>query len=98
MVSRSSTRILASSAPKGSSSSSTCGSCARARATATRRCWPPGGRPRRGRRIALERDQLQQLITPACTVATPNTAHPQGELDVFPDRHVTKQRVVLEYQ
>src|ERR1019366_1151340 len=50
MVSGSSTRILASRAPNGSSSSSTCGSWARARATATRCCWPPESWP--GRRLA----------------------------------------------
>ena len=39
--SRSDTRILASSADSGSSSSSTCGFGASARASATRCCWPP---------------------------------------------------------
>ena len=39
--SRSETRILASSADSGSSSSRTCGSIASARASATRCCWPP---------------------------------------------------------
>ena len=38
---RSSLRTLASSAPNGSSSSSTCGSIASARASATRWRWPP---------------------------------------------------------
>ena len=38
---RSETRILASSADSGSSSSSTCGRTASARASATRCCWPP---------------------------------------------------------
>ena len=61
--SRSCTRTLASSADSGSSSSSTCGWIASARASATRCCWPPDSWwrtcPLRG-----QPDQLQHLAGP----------------------------------
>jgi hypothetical protein len=97
-VSRSSTRILASSAPKGSSSTSTAGSCASARATATRCCWPPESCAGLALAEALERHELQQLRAALAALGRAHAAHLQRELDVLGHRHVAEQRVVLEHE
>ena len=95
---RSSSRIFASSAPNGSSSSSTRGSCASARASATRCCWPPESSLGKPLVVALERDEPQQLRAPAAAVAAAHAARAQRELDVVGHRHVAEQRVVLEHE
>ena len=59
---RSSMRTLASSAPNGSSSSSTVGSIAIARASATRWRWPPDNCPGRRSRKLGHLHQLQQRV------------------------------------
>ena len=93
---RSSTRILASRAPSGSSSSSTSGWYARARARATRCCCPPESW--RGMRDAqaCQPDQVQQLIPPPAALGCRHLADAQAELDIFGHAHVLEQGVVLE--
>ena len=97
---RSSFRTRASSAPNGSSSSSTLGSTASARARAMRWRWPPESWC--GKRSAIQSSwtSFSSSVTLAriCASLGPAGArpHPQAEGDVLEDRHVAEQRVVLE--
>ncbi len=94
--SRSCTRTLASSADRGSSSSSTRGSVTRARASATRCCCPPdsscGNRsarwpsPTSSSAAAARRRGLRPV----------DSATPQPERDVVDDAQMREQRVRLE--
>ena len=61
---RRATRILASSADSGSSSSRTCGSNASARARATRCCWPPESWYGIAVAVVGQVDELEQLADP----------------------------------
>src|SRR5262249_14995194 len=47
---------------------------------------------------ALERYQLQQLVTPLRALTASDAPHAQRKLNVLPDRHVAEQRVVLKHQ
>src|SRR5262249_51607046 len=90
-------RRFLSSAPNGSSSSSTFGSVARQRASATRCCWPPESC--RGLRVA---NSLMWTSARHLGGARSNAlARPFVRLeavgDVLGDRHVREQCVVLEY-
>ena len=89
-------RSLRSSAPSGSSSSSTSGWLTRARASATRCCWPPeswaGLRAANGRHL----HQLQRLLGPLGRVGDLAALGPEG--DVVVDRQVREQRVGLEHR
>ncbi len=98
MVRRSSSRILASSAPKGSSSSSTCGLCASARATATRCCWPPESCPGRRSSMPSSATSLSNSLRRARRSARLHAPDAQREFDVVGHGHVAEQRVVLEYE
>ena len=93
---RSSSRTLASRAPKGSSRSKHLG--------------PRRQRPRQGHPLALaarelrrvtagvagKLDQLEQLVDPCFDLGLGKLPHLQAERDVLADRHVAEQRVVLE--
>ena len=98
MVRRSSSRILASSAPKGSSSSSTSGLCARARATATRCCWPPDSCAGSRSSMPSSATSRSSSLRRCAALRAAHAAHAQRELDVLGHRHVAEQRVVLEHQ
>ena len=90
-------RSLRSSAPSGSSSSSTSGFRTSARASATRCCWPPEScarlrraAPGRGRRARASRRPASRIS------ALRDLALLQPERDVVEDRQVREQRVLLE--
>ena len=89
-------RSVRSSAPSGSSSSSTSGRFTTARASATRCCWPPdswaGLRPGQ----VAQLDQLQRLGHRRPHVGGPAPAQP--ERDVLEDVQVREQRVALEHR
>ncbi len=99
---RSCLRTWASSAPKGSSSSSTRGSTASARARATRWRWPPESWFGIAVGHAVELHQLQQVVDLAvddlARRADAPRLHAQAEGDVLEDGHVPEQRVVLEHE
>ena len=84
--SRSWRRIFASSAPSGSSSRRTAGRRTRARARATRCCWPPESWW--GRRFGElpELDQLERLPHPPVALAARDLLVAQAEGDVVADR------------
>ena len=82
---RSSWRTLASSAPNGSSSSSTFGSTASARASAMRWRWPPESWFGIAVLEALEVDQLDQLLDPLADLAVALAADLEAEGDVVVD-------------
>ena len=98
IVRRSSSRILASSAPNGSSSSSTCGLCASARATATRCCWPPESCVGSRSSMPSSATSRSSSLRRCAAVGGLHAPHAQRELDVLAHRHVPEQRVVLEHQ
>ena len=88
-------RSLRSSAPSGSSSSSTRGLLTSARASATRCCWPPESC--RGLRVQPgEADELEHLLARARAALAAHAAPPQAEGDVLEDRQVREERVRLE--
>src|SRR3954464_11083812 len=101
-------RSLRSSAPSGSSSRSTRGRLTSARASATRWRWPPdswiglrGPRapsrpPRRTPSAAPPPPHPQSLVGALPALAPPDALDHQPVGDVVTDRHVRKQRVVLE--
>ena len=96
---RRSRRTLASSAPNGSSSSSTFGSTASARASATRWRWPPeicaGKRsPRPSSLTSRSRSRDARRRSPPSCACTLRDLHAEG--DVLGDRHMREERVVLE--
>ena len=93
---RNSMRILASSAPSGSSSSSTSGLMARARARATRCCWPPESW--RGMRLPSPTSPTSSSSSSRQRrrSAAAHLAQRHAELDVVGHRHVLEERVVLE--
>ena len=99
---RSSFRTLASSAPNGSSSSSTLGFTASARASATRWRWPPESSDGRRLRQHVELHQAQQVHDRLADLrlGRPDRAgpDPQPEGDVLEHAHVPEQRVVLEHE
>ena len=89
-------RSLRSSAPSGSSSSSTRGLFTSARASATRCCWPPESW--RGFR-ALEPgevDELEDLPHAAAQLLALHALAAHAEGDVLEDRQVREERVALE--
>ena len=92
-----SSRSFLSSAPSGSSSSSTFGRLATERASATRCRWPPDSWC--GLRLAelLELDQLEHLLDALVDLGLRHAFLLQAEGDVVLDRHVRKQRVGLEH-
>ena len=97
ICSRSCSRTLASSADSGSSSSSTRGSIARARASATRCCWPPdswcGYCPACGASPTMSSSSAARLRRSARA----DLAHPQAERHVVERVHVREQGVGLEH-
>ena len=93
-----SSRSFLSSAPSGSSSSSSCGRLARLRASATRCCWPPESWC--GLRLAylLQLHQLEHgldALRRSASLGMPLALQAEG--DVVPDRQVREQRVGLEH-
>ena len=99
---RSSLRTLASSAPNGSSSSSTFGLTASARASATRWRWPPDSSE--GRRLpsassCTRRSRFMHRV-PDLVLRRPDGAgpDPEAEGDVLEHAHVAEQGVVLEHE
>ncbi len=97
ICSRSCRRTLASSADNGSSSSSTRGSIASARASATRCCWPPESWC--GYCLAWLARPTMSSSSPARLrrCAEPDLAHPQPEAHVVQRGHVREQAVALEH-
>ena len=92
-----SSRSLRSSAPSGSSRSSTRGRLTSARASATRCRWPPDSWLGFALLVALEADHPQRFGDPgrrARRAGTLRTTSPYPTLS--PTRHVREQRVVLE--
>ena len=89
-------RSLRSSAPSGSSRSRTVGRFTRARARATRCCWPPDSSQVRRRSRAAEPDELQRLVRPAPLLLLRDLLLAEAVADVLGDVHVREQRVVLE--
>ncbi len=89
-------RSLRSSAPSGSSRRSTAGRLARARARATRCCWPPDISDGKPPVEAGQTDELEVLTRPAGDLGRRQLLHPQAERDVLGDGHVREQGVVLE--
>ena len=87
-------RSLRSSAPSGSSSSSTSGWLISARATATRCCWPPESWPGLRRAIGRELDELEHVLDLLLDVLDAATAQAEG--DVLEDVEVREERVALE--
>ena len=71
-------RSFRSSAPSGSSSSSTAGRLTSARATATRCCWPPDSCPGSAVAELLEPDELERLLDPARATRTTGRAPSSG--------------------
>ena len=89
-------RSLRSSAPSGSSSSSTRGPLTIARASATRWRWPPESCAGLRAPSAREADQLERLLGAPAPLRLGDLAHAQPVGDVLRDGHVREQRVVLE--
>src|SRR5204862_2230921 len=88
-------RRFLSSAPSGSSSSSTSGLKTRPRASATRCCWPPDSS--RGCRSAYSlRPTSEDVPHARGLVCAGKPAHTERERHVARDGHVREQRVVLE--
>ena len=87
-------RSLRSSAPSGSSSSSTCGRLISARASATRCCWPPESWRGAALAEAAELHQLEHVADLLLDVLDAASAQPEG--DVLEDVQVREERVVLE--
>ena len=89
-------RSFRSSAPSGSSSSSTVGRLIRARASATRCCWPPESW--RGLRFASRErpTRSSSSATRLRDLVLGDALPPQPERDVVLDAQVREQRVALE--
>ena len=89
-------RSFRSSAPSGSSSSSTRGLFTSARASATRCCWPPESC--RGLRLSSPSrpTSLRMSSTRPRTSLAAHAAAAQAEGDVLEDRQVREERVRLE--
>ena len=87
-------RSLRSSAPSGSSSSSTAGRLTMARASATRCCCPPESWAGLRRANRAELDQLERVVDLLLDVL--GAAPAQAERDVLEDVEVREQRVALE--
>ncbi len=94
--SRSSARTFASSAPNGSSSSSTFGSGASARTSAMRCFCPPDRFAGYCGRLLFEPHQAEQLLHAVAHLRFRPLAHAQAERHVLEHGHVPEQRVVLE--
>ena len=90
-------RSAASRLDSGSSSSSSRGWIASARASATRCCWPPDSA--RGSRVGecFELDQPQHLGDARVDGGLAQAPHLQPERDVARDRQMREQRVALEH-
>ena len=75
---------MGSTAPNGSSISSTGGSAARARATPTRCCCPPRqlGRVALGQ-LGVEADELEQLVDPLADVRALSQPSSRGTVAMF---------------
>ena len=94
-------RTLASSAPKGSSSSSTVGSIAIARASATRWRWPPdscAGGARDIGHLHQRRSSSTRLRAPAPSAGACGAAGSEPECNILEHAHVREQGVVLEHE
>ena len=89
-------RSFRSSAPSGSSSSSTAGRFTSARATATRCCWPPESWPgRRSPNSSSPTSRSASSIRPL-RLGRRDARHLQAEADVVAHGHVREERVRLE--
>ena len=89
-------RSLRSSAPSGSSSSSTLGRLTSARASATRCRWPPESWVGRRSPYPLSRTVSSAASARSRRSAAGHLLHPQAVLDVAEHVHVREQGVVLE--
>ena len=92
-----SSRSFLSSAPSGSSSSSSCGRLARLRASATRCCWPPESWCGLRLRELAELHQLEHRLDALGDRRLGHAVAPQAEGDVVPHAQVREQRVRLEH-
>ena len=92
-------RLIGSTAPKGSSISITPGLAASARATPTRCCWPPESwAGKRSRELGVEPDQLEQLARPARRSRSLVPAEqPRHGGDVVGDRPVREEADLLDH-
>ena len=86
-----------SSAESGSSSSSTCGSVIRARASATRCCWPPESSAGFRSASAASETRSSSSLARAWRVGFDDAAHLQAEGDVVERAQVREERVALEH-
>ena len=91
-------RSLRSSAPSGSSSSSTDGRFTSARASATRWRWPPDSCAGLSLAPVRERDELERLPHPLADLLLRHLAPAQAERDVLADVEMLEQRVGLEHR
>ena len=89
-------RSFRSSAPSGSSSSSTTGRLISARASATRCCWPPDKWSGRRSSIPARETSASDSRTRRLTIGSGLTGHAGAEGDVLRHRHMRKQRIALE--
>ena len=92
-----SSRSFLSSAPSGSSSSSTFGRLASARASATRCCWPPESWCGLRSANLLELDERQHLADARADLGLGHAVHLEAEGDVLGHRHMREQRIGLEH-
>ena len=89
-------RSFRSSAPSGSSRSSTRGRLTSARASATRWRWPPESCAGLAGLVALEADHPERLGRALPPLVLRDLADDQAVRDVVADRHVREEGVVLE--
>jgi hypothetical protein len=89
-------RSCLSSAPSGSSISTSCGSNTSARASATRCCWPPESCAGKRSPCPAAHHVERRATLAACSLFE-HLAHRQRVGHVLPDRQVREQRVVLEH-
>ena len=91
-------RVIGSSAPNGSSISSTGGSAASARASPTRWRWPPGQLGRIAPGVArLEPDQVEELGDPVVRPRLRPAEQPRDGRHVVADRHVREEADLLDH-
>ena len=92
-----SSRSFRSSAPSGSSSSSTLGRFTRARASATRWRWPPDSWVMRRDGEVLEAHHLEGGDRPGAALGPADALDLEPVLDVLPHAQVGEEGVVLEH-
>ena len=91
-------RSLRSSAASGSSSSNTFGLMIRARARATRCCWPPESAVTERSANSVRRDRRSASLTRSPISILGPLLQPQAVADVLAHRHVRKQPIALKHR